>query len=752
MKYMNWCSKSGLVAFATLTCNAVFSQENPKDLESLSLEALLNVKVTTVSKTSQKAEQAPATVIVVTAEQIRLRGYRNLAEVLNDLPDFKVNDKSDPQNFNVINARGISRKDLFIIMLDGIRISSPTNEPLPVLENFPIYLAKQIEVVYGPGSALYGADAMAGVINIITEKGTQNTQVKAGLLGGTHGYGNGSLQISTKLKNNFLLTVAGQYTYDAQPDFSKVYSNEYNMTAQQTGVFNSVYGPMRPTQPVAPGYEAPIKTYNVYTSLEKGGFSLTLLHHYAQTPSSTTLKPDNGVYNKENFYGQGVTTVTAGYTDSIGKLRTTTTLTESFYRVNPRSNYRNLYGNMQTGYKYSTGSMLKLEEQLGLTISKQLDVIGGITYERFQSVPKSPELQAPVKGGRAVGGILLNSAAYYNPQGIGARFFPLLYDNIGVYLQAQYAPVKKLAFTAGVRFDHNSRFGSTTNPRIGAVYNPAKTTTIKALYGTAYWAPSPMIAYETYGSFYTQDSGRTYTSSFLHLPNPGLKPITSRTFELSVNQKIGRHFTATITAYSTKVNNLISALPDNGNTNLYNNQFLGYHVDYIEVPVNIEHQDIYGGNIMLNSSFHIGSSRINAWSSASFVDGFTHEYVSATESKNVQMPLIAPWQFRAGIDGKSGSFYYSARLLLMGKQRVTGFTNEMDRYERQTMAGYTQLNLSVGYTLNEKVTFYVNAQNALNQRYRVALDMNLNDNSAATFKGALQDPLRVMAGARITIF
>ncbi|WP_165760260.1 TonB-dependent receptor plug domain-containing protein, partial [Niastella populi] len=75
------------------------------------------------------------------------------------LPDIKVNDKSDPETSASFIIRGIRRQDRFVILMDGIRISSPTNEALPLLENFPIYLAKQIEVVYGPGSALYGADA-----------------------------------------------------------------------------------------------------------------------------------------------------------------------------------------------------------------------------------------------------------------------------------------------------------------------------------------------------------------------------------------------------------------------------------------------------------------------------------------------------------------------------------------------------------------------------------------------------------------
>ena len=185
-----------LTCFTILSLAAsasVFSQSDTTGLnvyEGLSLEELLNVKITTVSKSTENAGVAPASVIVISAKQILVRGYLNLADVLNDLPDVKINDKSDPQYYNSPNIRGIDRQDRFVILMDGIKISSPTNDPVPILENFPIYLAKQIEVVFGPGSALYGADAMSGVINIITDKDSKNDLVQGKIMGGTHGYSN----------------------------------------------------------------------------------------------------------------------------------------------------------------------------------------------------------------------------------------------------------------------------------------------------------------------------------------------------------------------------------------------------------------------------------------------------------------------------------------------------------------------------------------------------------------------------------
>jgi outer membrane receptor for ferrienterochelin and colicin len=357
----------------------------------------------------------------------------------------------------------------------------------------------------------------------------------------------------------------------------------------------------------------------------------------------------------------------------------------------------------------------------------------------------------PQARGGAVEGTLLNSAEYYNPNGIAAKFYTLTYSNTGSFLQAQYTPTKKLAVTLGGRYDYNSRFGSTINPRLGIVYSHSSKTTIKALYGTAYWAPSPHVTYEQYGSFFSPDSGRTYASYYWHLPNPGLKPTTSETFELSLNHQINRYLNFSVTGYYTQLHGLISGVSDNGNTDLYNNSFLSYPVSYIEVPVNAGVQRNYGGNFVLNSMFTIGGSRFNAWSSVSFVDGTVMEYAVPSKLTEVEIPLVSPWQFRAGIDGSIGDFSYSVRALRSGKQRITGFIDPAQPNKRQTLDSYTLVNASVSYTFKDKFTFFAKSENVLDERYRSTSPSDMNDPASSTFHGNLQDPLRIMAGLTIKL-
>jgi len=434
-----------------------------------------------------------------------------------------------------------------------------------------------------------------------------------------------------------------------------------------------------------------------------------------------------------------VTTGSASYHANIGKVKLISSLTTSLYRVNPKSNFRNTNGGMEHGYKYSTGSMMKAEEQAHYAPSQKFTFIGGVTYEIFQSVPKTPEMQDPVNMKGAASGILLNSAAGNNPSGIEVKFFPLTYSNFGSYLQAQYFPLEKLSLTVGTRYDHNSRYGSTFNPRIGPVFQLSKNTTLKALYGTAFWAPSPMVTFETYGSFYTTDAGSTYQSFYWHLPNPKLKPITSQTFELSLYQQVGKNFSVTLTAYNTTMRNLIKNVADNGNTNLYNNQFLGWNVAYIEVPYNEGTQKNFGGNLSVNCTFRIADIDFHGYSSLSYLE-VLESAKSATQE--VEQAGFAPLQVRAGFDARFKSFHFSARMLNAGRQRTTRFAD--DNITRQTIDGYTLVNLSAGYTWKSTSTLFVSVQNALNQRYKNALSFD-----PITSDGSFQNPVRATLGVKV---
>ena len=119
----------------------------------------------------------------------------------------------------------------------------------------------------------------------------------------------------------------------------------------------------------------------------------------------------------------------------------------------------------------------------------------------------------------------------------------------GVYLQDEYRPLAHLALTAGVRYDSFNTFGDTVNPRLALVYNPTEPTTLKLLYGTAFRAPNV-------SEFSYEDAARSFKL------NPDLEPEKIKTYELVLEQQLGRRWRGSVAGFLSRVTDLITTVQD----------------------------------------------------------------------------------------------------------------------------------------------------------------------------------------------
>jgi len=160
-----------LLIFSTLT----FAQDvsDTVDIFDLSLEELLNIKVYTAAKKSQEISQAPAIIEIITEDEIREKGFLTVGDALKSIPGLFVTTDYVTDNVSIrginegrqASSRGIK------VMINGQPISfRPTSENFLGSELIPITMVKQIEIIRGPASTLYGANAFLGVINIITKE------------------------------------------------------------------------------------------------------------------------------------------------------------------------------------------------------------------------------------------------------------------------------------------------------------------------------------------------------------------------------------------------------------------------------------------------------------------------------------------------------------------------------------------------------------------------------------------------------
>ncbi|MBI5816668.1 MAG: TonB-dependent receptor plug domain-containing protein [Nitrospinae bacterium] len=181
----------GPVIIAAVTLKLIVSpalsmadKSDPRSLTELSIEDLMDVKVVTASKKEESAFGSTSAIRVLTHDDIIRSGATNIPEALRLVPGLYVARK-DSNNY-VITSRGYSDlpfTDKLLVMIDGRSIHSPTFSQVwwPAV-NYPLDDVERIEVILGPGSALWGANASNGIINIITKSAskTAGPMVSAG--------------------------------------------------------------------------------------------------------------------------------------------------------------------------------------------------------------------------------------------------------------------------------------------------------------------------------------------------------------------------------------------------------------------------------------------------------------------------------------------------------------------------------------------------------------------------------------------
>jgi iron complex outermembrane receptor protein len=197
---------------------------NQMDLAEMPLEKLMTINVTSVSKKAEKLSESPAAISVLTQDDIRRSGATSLPEALRLIPGLDVA-QVDSQQW-AISARGFN--DVFanklLVLQDGRSIYTPLfSGVFWQVQDTLMEDIDRIEVIRGPGASLWGANAVNGVINIITKsaKDTQGILITGG--GGTEEPGFGGIRYGGKLAEDVYFRVYGKYFYrddSVRPDGS----------------------------------------------------------------------------------------------------------------------------------------------------------------------------------------------------------------------------------------------------------------------------------------------------------------------------------------------------------------------------------------------------------------------------------------------------------------------------------------------------------------------------------------------------
>jgi iron complex outermembrane recepter protein len=232
---------------------APFAVAEDNDILHMSLEDLLNIKVTVASKSELTLRETPGIVTIVTDEDIKKWGARDLVDVLRRVPgiDFAM----DVQSVIGMGMRGFwGHEGKILLLWDGIQMNETLFATTQFGNRYPVNSIKRIEIIRGPGSAIYGGTAELGVINVITKSGADLQGMQAGgmyrmmehhplpdfkqvygLPGHDQAYGSLDLSIGQK-KDDYEYSVHGHVAKGPRSDliYTDIYGDSYEMNVRST--------------------------------------------------------------------------------------------------------------------------------------------------------------------------------------------------------------------------------------------------------------------------------------------------------------------------------------------------------------------------------------------------------------------------------------------------------------------------------------------------------------------------------------
>lgn len=455
---------------ATLSCAALMAQP-AKPAEDLPLDALLNTRISTAAKYEQRVTDVPASVVVITAEEIARNGWHTLADVLVSVPGVTL---TYDRGYTYLGVRGVGvpgdYNNRFLIllngepMLDGVAGAIDTGTALGV----DLSTLSRIEFVRGPGSVLYGSGAMFGVINLVLKSEQEASSVMAG--GGSHHTTIASGRFVHELGGGFSMSIAGSMQNDHGQD---LFFPEYDTPDTNNGV--------------SVGHD-----YDNYRNL-MGTVAGHGLRFLALTSSRTKGVPTGWFGSAFNQKQQ--------FTDGRSLLSLT-----AEHRVSSTSQM-----SLRTSYDR-------------FDYHGQFPYDGGMARDRSISTRLNADLRyvwdVKPKHRVTVGAEYVdNVRARYTFQAESAHVFGGPFTVGSVYAQSEYQLARSLSVTTGLRYDRYAHLTATLNPRAAAVWHIDDANTLKLLYGSAFRLP-------TVFELGFDDAGQSFVA------NPSLRPEKIRQYEV----------------------------------------------------------------------------------------------------------------------------------------------------------------------------------------------------------------------------
>lgn len=580
--------------------------------------------VTSVSKIAENINETPATIAVITRQQIKERGYLDLVELLKDIPGFDMSMFYGSEFVNLYQ-RGFRQNNTekTLLLIDGVEENDLWTNWAYIDKQYPLSNIERVEIIYGPASTMYGPNAFAGVINVITRnslesiKDDQSIGFDVRALAGSYNTKAVDLSLSgVKSKISFTLTarlfntdehdLSSQSFFDYDPSYYEsvnyaallgINSDGLNYLQSNGLPLNHEYYQLSADSNQVILTEAGVAAARnfdqaAYSQIVNGapiGFS----NHSRNLFLKGKVNLGNFTFGFQSWkYSRGsLTQYTDTYVAGADNGFTWVPQLSYFYTSYENQINDHFYISNLTTYRIHTltqDSKFVSVSNYARGNRKLMDLVNGIAsgWSTSYAYENSTQLRSEVKtvyspvssfnlvsglelrNGVLQGGYLLSASstpmdsALLNPSPIGGNSYTTW--DVGLYSQATWQMLKGLKLTLGLRYDYNrvrtnAGFGSVISPRLAIVYSPGKLT-LKAVYSRGIMNVSNWTKYSSAGT---------------RIPNPTLKTENIRNYELSALYSFTDNLNVELNAYQAIIDDVVGTVPINDGSGLTHNDNIG---------------------------------------------------------------------------------------------------------------------------------------------------------------------------------
>jgi iron complex outermembrane receptor protein len=502
------------------------ADEGFEQLLAMDIRDLTQISVRSASGIDESVRDAPASMVVITADDIRRRGYDDLIQVLNDLPGFDVSLASGDYYVSAYQ-RGyrtpFSQRTLLLV--DGVVANDLWSQVADFSHQYPLQAIERIEVLYGPGSALHGANAFAGVVQIITHGAKKASaeahgglQLRSGSYD-THTFDANYAQAFGDLK----LRLDVRYYESSEPGLDDLHG--FKGFLEPKWLANpAVWGPIldhRNNGYALGSYHSPAEMSSILLNAEYENWKSGVFWSHTRQGYGTKYAGDHSQPNvpwgidSAHVYLQRADNPSDGAT-----LTTRLSARGSWWKLDYAEASPDTAAGMEnySFVSYSHWSVdnhaWQFEQQLELPVWKNWQWLLGWKFEH-QTLTRSyavcgyyePQSYCPQLAGiedpgpAGLGPWVVHSSADAlpyapHPDDIGPANMTDA-SNRGAHVQGIYS-WQDFRFNIGLRYDNHGFYGSTTSPRTAIIYQPSPQITFKLLHGRA-WQEPPSI--QVYGGW-----------------------------------------------------------------------------------------------------------------------------------------------------------------------------------------------------------------------------------------------------------